>query len=432
VGGKVAASHPPSETIEVEVMSLGSDGDGLAASPFGTLYLPGTLPGERVRVRLQAGACGRREAEVVALLAPAAARAEPPCRHFGHCGGCALQHLGEEAYAAFKCDRLTTALARAGVAAATLRPLQRTSPAARRRANLKAARENTGNVRLGFHQRRSWHIVTLAECPVLAPALVTLLPRLRAWLAHVLAPGERVALLASALCGGVDVVFTRPAPLSLAEREGAAAFARDADLARLSWRAAAGQPAEPIVQRRPVGIAPAGVFIATPPGCFVQPSAAGEAALLAAVREGVGEARRIADLFAGVGTFAVPLAQSGRQVLAVDADATALAAARRAAPQLATEVRDLAGRPLLAGELCRFDAVIFDPPRAGAAAQAREIAAAGVPVVVAVSCNPATFARDAARLQEGGYALDWVQPIDQFLWSPHLELVALFRRGRAR
>ncbi len=209
------------------------------------------------------------------------------------------------------------------------------------------------------------------------------------------------------------------------------AFAEDADLARLSWRRKATDPAEPIVQRRPVGVDFEGTFVAVPPGGFLQASEAGETALRAAVMAAISSARKVVDLFAGAGTFSLPLARAGARVHAVDADASslaALAAAARGMAGVTTQRRNLFSQPLTGFELNRFDAAVFDPPRAGARAQAEELARCTVRTVVAVSCDLATFIRDARILAAGGYRLVSVAPVDQFLWSAHLELAAVFRR----
>ena len=426
------------EPIEVTVRRIGAQGDGIAEGPCGRLYIPATVAGDRVRVRPVAARGNGHTAEVVELVGAGPGRAAPPCRHFGTCGGCSLQHLADDAYAAWKLDRLTAALARAGVAADEMAPLARTRAGARRRAGFVADRpKNGGPARLGFSVRRGHAVVDIGECPVLAPALVALIPALRALMGELLPPGGRTTLAATALPAGVDLVVGWPETPGLAMRERLARFADEGDLARLSWRY--NNPnglnlSEPIAQRRPFVAMFGGVPVALPPGGFIQASDAGEAALVAAVLAATRGAERIADLFCGAGTFTLPLAVRGARLEAIDGDAAALAALARAVKQatgvsqVRCEHRDLFTRPLAAAELGRFDAVVFDPPRAGAAAQAKALAASAVPLVVAVSCNVDTFARDAALLAEGGYRLARITPVDQFLWSPHMELCAAFRR----
>lgn len=427
--------------IEATVARIGSRGDGIAEGPDGyTLYIPLTVPGDRVRARIGAPRGDGRAAEVVEIISPGLERAEPPCPHFARCGGCSLQHLTGAAYAEWKLAEVRGALARAGFADSAIEPLARTAPGGRRRATFAADRPAGGGApRLGFNAAGGHEVVDLAVCPVLAPGLVALLPCLRSLLADILAPRQRTRVAAALLDGGLDVVVDWPAALGrdpgLVLLERLAAFAEDADLARLSWRREATDPAEPIVQRRPVGADFGGTFVAVPPCGFLQASEAGETALRAAVMAAIGSARQVVDLFAGAGTFSLPLARAGARVHAVDADApslAALAAAARGMAGVTTQRRNLFSQPLTSFELNRFDAAVLDPPRAGARAQAEELARCTVRTVVAVSCDLATFTRDARILAAGGYRLVSVAPVDQFLWSAHLELAAVFRRDQTR
>ncbi len=376
---------------------------------------------------------------MVERVADGPGRAAPPCRHFGRCGGCSLQHLDDDAYVAWKVGRLDAALARAGLAADEVAPLARTLPYSRRRAGFAAERPKDGApARLGFNVRRGHTVVDIEECPMLAPALFALTPALRALMDEVLRPGNRTTLMATALGTDVDLVVGWPELPGLAMRERLARFADEADLARLSWRLYNPNelyPPEPIAQRRPVTATFGGVPVPLPPGGFLQASEVGEKALVAAVLAATKGAGRIADLFCGAGTFTLPLAIAGARVDAIDGDAAALAALARAGrgrTRLHTDRRDLFLRPLTPEELAGYDAVVFDPPRAGAAAQAKALAASAVPIVVAVSCNAETFARDARLLAADGYRLAHITPVDQFLWSPHIELCAIFRRHGRR
>ena len=433
--------------LEVEIEAVGARGDGVATGPHGRLYVPLTAPGDRVRAQPQQARGDGFACELLDVIEPGPQRTQPRCPHFGRCGGCSLQHLNDAAYVAWKEQRLDQALARAGLVPEVRDPLFQVPAGTRRRATFAAVHAKAGIV-LGFAVRRGHEIVDLVDCPVMAPPIARLLPRLRSLLAHLRPPGGRCEVAVALLegeggpgdeqadeDGKLDVVFAWPEPPSLAAREALATFADEADLARLSWRASVDVPAEPIACRRPVAARPGGIFLPVPPGGFLQATAAGEAALIAAVRTGIGGAATVADLFAGAGTFSLPLAGDGVRVHAVDADTAALAAlnaaARRAQPPLTlptTDVRDLALRPLAEAELNRYEAVIFDPPRAGATAQAEALARSQVPAVIAVSCNPDSFARDARLLAAGGYRLQRITPVDQFLWSAHLELAACFRR----
>lgn len=428
------ADPPAGEVVEVVVERLGGRGDGIATLTDGrSLYLPRTAPGERVRVRLGQPRGEGFAAEIVEILAPSPVRVQAPCPHFERCGGCALQHLADERGLAWKLGRLEAALAKAGIAGYELRHAVRVGPGERRRATFAAARgaRTSAPVLLGFAEERSHAVVDLETCLVVEPAIVALLPALRALLGEILAPGQRTRIAVSRLDSGLDVVLDWPHPPGPELFEKLAGFAHDGDLARLSWRRNTLAPAEPVVQRRPAVAVFAGTAVALPPACFLQATAAGEAALVDAVLEGTKGARGVADLFSGVGTFALPLAAAGGRVHAADADGEAveaLAAAVRGNPRVTAERRNLFARPLSPPELDRFDAVVFDPPRAGAREQATALAASKVPVAVAVSCNPDTFIRDATILAGGGYRLVKLTPVDQFLWSAHLELAAIFAR----
>ncbi|MBK8176189.1 MAG: class I SAM-dependent RNA methyltransferase [Rhodospirillales bacterium] len=427
--------------MEVEIGRIGARGDGVAESADGRFYVPFTIPGERVRIRPGGARGNGRDADLLEILAPAIERRAPACPHFGHCGGCALQHLADAAYAEWKLERLELALARAGITSSPREPLVRTPPRARRRARFAAVRRSAGphaTLCVGFAVRRGHDVVDLAACPVLDPQILALLPALRQLLVTLPERRAPAHIAVPRLDAGLDVVVERTGAPTLAEREHLAAFSAAADLARLSWLAAdLSQPAEPLVERRRPFAVFGGVLVALPPGGFLQASTAGEVALVAVVVGALanvgGSSRRraVADLFAGAGTFTFPLAAAGARVHAIDADAASLQALKDAArpiPGVSVERRDLLARPLLSEELRQYDMVVFDPPRAGAAAQAAQLAAASVPTVVAVSCNPETFARDARILIDGGYRLERIVPVDQFLWSPHLELAAVFRR----
>ncbi|MDJ0893755.1 MAG: 23S rRNA (uracil(1939)-C(5))-methyltransferase RlmD [Alphaproteobacteria bacterium] len=420
-----------SDGLDLTIAEIGARGDGIAFQAGEKVFVPYTLPGERVRARLSPGH-GATRASVVEILAPAETRVDPPCPHFGRCGGCALQHMAEPAYAAWKQAQVVTALARQGledvpVAAPILSPT-----GSRRRAALKAVRLRDRIV-LGFNARLSREVVDVAAaCPILDARLEALLPKLKDLLATVMTEVRRFGLITTVTDSGIDLVVVSEGEPSAADREHLAGFAEAEGLARISWRAPQGAP-EPVIQRHPVTQDFGGVPVALPPDAFLQATRDGEAALLAFILEAVQDAERIADLYAGCGTFSFPLAKIAR-VHAADGAAPLIAAMRTAANthglagRLEAEIRDLARRPLSAAELTRFDAVLFDPPRAGAKPQAQEIASSTVPTVVAISCNPATFARDARILVDGGYRLVRIQPVDQFLWSHHLELAALFRR----
>lgn len=350
--------------------------------------------------------------------------AVPPCRHFPTCGGCQLQHLDDESYAAFVHDRVTTALAAQGMTA-PVRPAIVSPAQSRRRATLHTEAKG-GRVRIGFTEAGSHALVDIEECPILAPELFALVAPLRRLLAR-LGLKRRADVQMTSCDQGVDLLVGAPAE-GLAAAEAIIAFCQEHGIARFAIDDGLGP--ETRWEPEPVTVTLGGVPVPFPPGGFLQATRDGEAALIAAVREGVGAARTVADLFAGLGTFALSLAPA--RVYAAEAGRDAImalkAAAARAGRRLFADHRDLYRRPLTVEEINRFDAIVLDPPRSGARDQAAALAASTVASIVYVSCNPSTFARDAQMTCEGGYALDWIQPVGQFRWSTHVELAASFSR----
>ncbi|MHA1568832.1 MAG: class I SAM-dependent RNA methyltransferase [Alphaproteobacteria bacterium] len=430
--GAGAANPASAEVVVAEIDEIGAGGDGVAHTDTGErLYVPLTVPGDRVRVEIGERRGGGLSGAATEWLTQGPGRAAPVCRHFGECGGCALQHLSDETYAAWKRGRVAAALRRHGVEARTILPLARTPPGRRRRAGFKALRGPDGVV-LGFNARRSHRLVDLWECPVLRPEIAALMPALKVLFADLPRPGGRAGCAVTMTDGGLDVMLSGAAKLDAAVLSRLAEFADAHDLARLSHRRAGESRAEILLARRPARMVFGNVGVEIAPGAFTQASAEGEAALVGFVRQALSAANHVADFHAGCGAFAFPLSAAAR-VHAIDGDGAAIGALESAARkagrnQLTAEIRDLARHPPDAASLGAYDAVLFDPPRAGAKELAAEIARSTVPLVCAISCNPATFARDARTLVDGGYRLERVLPVDQFPWSPHLELAALFTR----
>ena len=402
------------------------------------MFVPLTLPGERVRARLGSETAEGISAQLVELVASSPQRRSAPCAHFSNpdlCGGCTLQQLDPSAYAEWKREQVRTALRRHGVDDSRVEPVQTAEPGTRRRA-VFTARKRDGRVVLGFNERHTHRIIDLQTCLVLEPAIAALLPDLRRALVPALAEGAAAEVAVALLDGGLDVLVTADEAPALAAREALGSFAEAQDIARLSWRTRNESWIEPLAHRRPVAALFGGVPTAVAPGSFLQATASGEQALVREVLDGVGVAPRVVDLFAGAGTFSFPLAAAaGRKVHAVEGDSGAvtalLTAARQSRLAITGERRDLFRDPLRPAELARYDAAVFDPPRAGARAQAEMLAGSDVHTVVAVSCNAATFARDARLLVDGGFELQRVAPVDQFLWSAHIEVVGTFRRWTA-
>ncbi len=401
---------------------LGAQGDGVANAAQGPVYVPFGLPGETVEAEVEKGRARKVEIKTTSPL-----RVEPACRHFGQCGGCSVQHLEEQAYREWKRDKVVRALAARGIET-EVGPLVACAPNARRRVTFSARR--LGNeVLLGFNAGQSHRIVVVEECPVALPDIVEALPELRELARMIAATPKAFHMTVTAMAAGLDVAVTGAGKLGERQRRAAIDFVLARKIARLTV------DGENIVEAMKPTVLFADVPVAVPPGGFLQATLPAETAMADLVESHLAGARHVADLFAGSGTFALRLAVNAR-VQAVEGDQAALAAldqAARAWPALkpvTAEKRDLFHRPLLARELDAFDGLVFDPPRAGAELQSRQIARSKVGRVVAVSCNPGTLARDLSILIEGGYAVERVVPIDQFLWSPHVEAVALLRRGR--
>ena len=404
------------------VERLGHRGDGIAQGPEGQVFVPQTLPGEVVE--------GDQAGDLLLntrILTPSPNRIRPPCPHARTCGGCLMQHAADPFVADWKLGIVAGALAGQGLES-PLRPIETSPPRSRRRATL-AARRTKGGALIGFHARASETLVAIPHCQLLHPAILATFPALEALVVTGGSRSAELSLTVTHSLGGPDVAVTGGKPLESEMRMALARVVEAFNIARLTWDGE-------VVALRTMPVQRFGkALVAPPPGAFLQATAEGEAALLSAVEEAIGPARRVVDLFAGSGTFSLPLAETA-EVLAVESDAAMLAALDRGWRQaqglhrVTTEARDLFRRPLEPDEFKGFDAVVIDPPRAGAEAQTATLAHSHVPVIAAVSCNPVTFARDARILTGAGYVLDWVQVVDQFRWAAHVELVARFSLPR--
>jgi len=386
------------------IVRIAARGDGVTASGK---HVPFGVPGDAL---LDDGA-----------LAFGPHHQDPPCRHFPECGGCQLQHADDEAYRDYLVSRIEGALAQHELMA-PIRPAYLSPPNSRRRAALKALKVGQGAV-LGFNAEKSHQVVDMRECHILRPELFALVEPLRELLAPMLQPKRIVEVQLTLIDAEADVVLKGIHARRLDEIERLTDFAMKHDLARLSVDRGLGP--ETIYEPHPASVSLSGVRVAFPPGAFLQATEDGEDALVQAVQEALAGSSTIADLFAGLGTFALAV----RAAYAAEASRDVAASLKRAAPALNVEHRDLYRGPLDAKELKPFDGVVLDPPRAGAAEQIVALARSAVARVAYVSCNPATFARDAKTLVDGGYRLDWVQPVGQFRWSTHVELAACFIHG---
>jgi 23S rRNA (uracil1939-C5)-methyltransferase len=421
----IKAKVHEAETRELAIGRIGASGDGVAEGP---IYVAGALPGERVSARVT----GDRAA-VAQVLASSADRITPPCPHFGDCGGCALQHWAQAPYLAWKVEQIRLALARERIETEILTPYA-APPGSRRRLALHARRTH-GEVQIGFKARRSWRLAPIEVCKVADPRLTRAFGALRSLAAPLFeqpksAPTLHVTLADNGLDIGITGVERKAGALCADARAHIAATAAEADFARVTL------DGETLYQSRSPVVRMGPAVVALPPGAFLQAVAGAERAMADFAATALPNARKIADLYAGLGAFSFRLAQSS-SVAAFDISGLAMAsvrAAHGATPGLkpiTAEARDLVRRPVLARELAPFDAAVIDPPRAGASEQHRELAASKVRRIAGVSCNPATFARDARILTDAGFSLRRVLPVDQFLWSPHVELVGVFERSGA-
>ena len=404
--------------MRVTVERLGHLGDGICVVDGAQIYVPSTLPGEIVD-----GEIAGDKLVNVKIQTPSADRVKPPCLHAKTCGGCLMQHAADGFVANWKGGIVQGALAGQGLQA-PFRAIA-TSPARSRRRATLTGRKTKAGVLLGFHARGSDVVLAVPHCQLLHPDLLASFAGLESLVRLGGSRSTELQLTITRSLAGLDVAVVGGKELDGGLRLDLARVAEAHNFARLTW-------SEETVALRAHPTQRFGRALVTPPpGAFLQATAEGEAALLAAVSQAVGAARRIADLFAGSGTFSLPLAEKA-EILAVEGDAAMTAALDKAArnteglKRVTVATRDLFRRPLEPDELRGFDAVVMDPPRAGAEAQSRNLALARVPVIAMVSCNPVTFARDARILNQAGYHLEWVQVVDQFRWSGHVELVAQF------
>ena len=422
---------------DVVVTALGAQGDGIAESESGRLFIPYAAPGDALQVRLPSKRSKQMRAHIAKILTGGPDRQEPICAHFSECGGCAVQHIRASAYSEWKRFLVCDSLAHRGINPSVVQDLVPGKIGRRRRTRLRA-RLTAKGVILGYLAARSHRIVAVSECPVLVPEIVAILDPLRVLLTDSLNRGQEAVISITRCKSGLDMTVAMGRSLTLEDRERLVAFADNNDLARLCWqsleRGGTGER-ETIIRRWPPEIDYAGILIEIPPDAFIQPTSEGESVLRDTVLSTVAGSARVADLFAGCGSFSLPVANSGSHVLAIDSSGEQIAAlvsgARRVdlGAFVEAEVRDLNRRPLMVADLASYDAVILDPPRAGAQAQVQQLAESSIATIVYVSCNPGSFARDSRILIDGGHSLQTVLPVDQFLFSPHTELVAIFRHG---
>jgi len=406
--------------VILTVDRLGHLGDGIAQGPDGPVFAPQMLPGEVVE-----GVLLGDQLTDIRILTPSANRIRPPCNHARTCGGCVVQQASDPFVAGWKQGIVERALEGQGISA-LFRPILTSPPRSRRRATLAARRTKNGAL-IGFHARASDMLVAVPNCQLLHPDLLASFPALEAMVRLGGSRSSEMSFTVTRSLAGPDVVADGGKPADALFQMDLARLAEANGIARLTWNGEiAALRAQPMQRFGRALVAP-------PPGTFLQATEQGEQALLQGIALAVGSARRITDLFAGVGTFSLPLAERA-EVRAVEGEAAMLAALDKGARsaegmhRITTETRDLFRRPLEPDEFNGAEAVVIDPPRAGAEAQSHALARSTIPVIAVVSCNPVTFARDAKILLAGGYRLDWVQVVDQFRWSSHVEIVSRFSR----
>jgi 23S rRNA (uracil1939-C5)-methyltransferase len=416
-------------SVTLNIVEVGARGDGIAEEGGQRYFVPFTLPGEIVEAEPGDERGEGIVAELLEVLAPSRHREKAPCPHFGICGGCALQHWRLDIYSSWKVSLIERALKQRGVQAPAFEPPLVGTPGERRRVDFVLRRQGK-RVLAGFHEKASARVVDVGVCVIARPTLAALLAPLREALVEILPDGASADAIANESDSGIDVLI-RPhkrMDLSIDRRQALVEFAAKANVARLSWGDRT--TAEPIMTQRPPVLLLGDVTVELPPAAFLQATKRAEQTMRAAVTAWTGDAPKLADLFAGVG--ALTLGRPGKLAL-FESDKPAVAAADAASRKLGgnritAERRDLFRNPLLEKDLNAFDAVVLDPPRAGAAAQVAELARSKVRKIVYASCDPGSFARDARALQDGEYRLEKLMPIDQFLWSAHVELIALFTR----
>ena len=420
---------------DLVIHELGPKGDGIHRAPNGAVYVDRALPGEKIQARIGRDEEGVLRGDLVRVVRPSPHRIAALCPNYEMCGGCTIQHATDEFYRRWKLEIVRHALTAKGLRPRVWRDPIFLPAGDRRRANF-AAHKRGNLVVLGNTRRRSHQVTDIATCLVTDPAVMAIRARLTTALAPILREGKPALVFIQTVGGQSEVVITgavgRSGKPDAAVRAALAEFARDAGVNRISWRPGADDPPQILVESGPLRARFGELDVALPPQAFLQPTAAGEAALAASVMALLPARGKFADLFSGCGTFTGPMLARGPvdAFESVGPAVRALDKAKGALP-LAAIRRDLFLDPLRRDEANRYDAIVFDPPRAGAQAQARMLASARTPLLVGVSCNPATFARDARLLVDGGYRLDSVRVVDQFTWSHHVELVASFTK-RAR
>jgi len=417
--------------LELEITKLGAGGDGIGYHDAIPYYVPFTLPGDTVLVDVGDKRGKGFVADLQKILSPSEHRNKPECRHFGTCGGCNLQHFKAGKLADWKRGLIEETLSHADIDDVAINPTI-TSPAhSRRRAQFVAAKRKKG-VMIGYHLRRSHQIFDVGDCPLIDPQILKLVKPLRQMLLHIMPRNSRARLTITATENGADLLITASHSIDLEAREQLAQFAQANDICRISWLDESESLLEQVAELKPAEISIGRDRTVLAPGGFLQATQQGQETLIRMTMEQITDGASVLDLFAGGGSFAIPAAHKAKNVLAVENDEELVFslqnAANKAMLPIKTETRDLFRRPLVSVELNKFDTVIIDPPRAGAAAQVAEITQSNIQKIIFISCNPASYARDIKELIEAGYHLTEITPLDQFRWSEHVELFSVLTK----
>jgi len=417
--------------LELEITELGASGDGIGFLEGNQYYVPFTMPGDHVQIENPEKRGNGFLATLVNILTPSSNRSTPKCRHFGTCGGCSLQHIGDAELADWKQARVESTLQKAGIVNTLVNPTITSPENSRRRVEFVAAKRKKG-VMIGYHLRRSKQIFDVGECPLIKQQILALVKPLRAMLPTVMPRNSKARLTITDTTNGLDLLITANFSIDLEAREILANFAQTNKLCRICWYDEEEKLLEQVSAIRPAEIAIGSKQGLIPPGGFLQATLEGQEALIRLALEALPSGAKILDLFSGCGSFSLPAAHQAKAVRAIEGDEELIFALQNAANKymlpITTETRDLFRNPLIPDELNKFDAIIIDPPRAGATAQVEEIASCNVQHVVFISCNPVSYARDVKLLTDNGYELKEVTPIDQFRWSSHVELFSVLEK----
>ncbi len=417
--------------LRLEIDHIGANGDGIALSDEQTYYVPFTAPGDIVIADPVGTKSSGIDANLSEIVTPSPQRSQPRCRHFGTCGGCSLQHIDDQHLATWKQNRIRTSLEKVGLSNIDIKPTRTSMPASRRRVEFVASKRKKG-VMIGYHLKRSNQIFDLGECPVLAPELIKLIKPLRAMLPFVMARKSEVRLTLTSTTNGVDLLISGQILFDLAAREILANFGQEHTLCRISYYDEKEHALEVIAAIKPPEIRVHQSSIIIPPGAFLQATEEGQETLISLILENLPSDLKVLDLFSGCGSFSLPVVHMAKSVHAFEGDEQLIDALRKAANKemlpLTAHHRDLFRNPMATSELNSFDAIIIDPPRAGAKAQMSDIANCSVETIVHISCNPSSFARDIRMLIDGGYSLETITPVDQFLWSSHVEIFSVLKK----